>query len=110
MGTGEKCFEAVAGGQEVPLMSGPQGGYHMWLAVGCVDCAATVHLKYGARDPATNMPLTGTYDEEAMVPLKGKDWPQGRSCTCPALAGIGERPSAGERHQAAPLVGGVRRE
>lgn len=76
VGTGEKCFEAVAAGQEVPLMSGPQGGYHMWLAVGCVDCSATVHLKYGARDPATNMPLTGTYDEEAMVPLKGKDWPQ----------------------------------
>ena len=76
VGSGEKCFERLTVDQEVPLMSGPQGGFHMWLAVGCEDCAATVHLKYGARDPATNMPLTGTYDEEAMVPLKAMDWPQ----------------------------------
>lgn len=75
LGTGEKCFERLTVDQEVPLQSGPQGGYHMWLAVGCADCQSPVHLRYGAHDPATNQPLTGTYDEEAMVPLSG-DWPQ----------------------------------
>lgn len=76
VGTGEKCFERLTADQEVPLMSGPQGGYHMWLAAGCVDCGTVVHLEYGARDPATHMPLTGTYDEQAMVQLYGKEWPQ----------------------------------
>ncbi len=76
VGTGEKCFEALADGDEVPLMSGPQGGYHVWLAAGCTDCGTPVHLKYGALDPATNMPLVGTYNEEAMVELGAGKWPQ----------------------------------
>lgn len=70
VGTGEKCFTVVADGDTLPLMTGPQGGYHMWLAVGCKDCGTTVHLKYGARDPATGMPLEGTSDLEAMIPLQ----------------------------------------
>lgn len=76
IGTGEKCFEPVADGDEVPLMSGPQGGYHVWLATGCTDCGTVVHMKYGAHDPATNMPLAGSYDGEAMIPLAGEKWPQ----------------------------------
>lgn len=76
VGTGEKCFEVVADGGEVPLMSGPQGGYHMWLAVGCDDCENPVHLKYGALDPATNQPLAGTGTQEAMMPLTSDAWPQ----------------------------------
>ncbi len=76
IGTGEKCFEPLAEGDEIPLMNGPQGGYHVWLATGCTDCGTVVHFKYGAHDPATNMPLTGSYDEEAMVELSGAAWPQ----------------------------------
>jgi hypothetical protein len=33
MGTGETRFEALANGQEVTLIRGPQGGVHMWLAL-----------------------------------------------------------------------------
>ncbi|MFO0589633.1 MAG: hypothetical protein U0441_18995 [Polyangiaceae bacterium] len=69
IGTGEKCFAKVTDGDTLPLMNGPQGGYHMWLAAGCKDCGTTVHLKYGARDPATGMPLAGTGDLESMIPL-----------------------------------------
>ena len=76
IGTGEKCFEPLADGDEIPLMSGPQGGYHVWLATGCTDCGTVVHYFYGVRDPATNMALTGTYTAEAMLELAGAGWPQ----------------------------------
>ena len=76
IGTGEDCFSRVAANEEVPLMSGPQGGYHVWLAIGCQDCKNPVHLKYGAFDPATGLPLPDTWDLEAMVPLEGVGWPQ----------------------------------
>lgn len=76
IGTGEKCFEALAAEGEVNLMSGPQGGFHVWLAVGCTDCGTVVHMKYGVHAIGSTTPLEGTYDEEAMVELAGEDWPQ----------------------------------
>src|SRR5687768_6189451 len=39
MGTGEHCFARLSANQAVDLISGPQGGYHVWLAIGCADCA-----------------------------------------------------------------------
>jgi hypothetical protein len=76
IGTGETCFEALAAEGEVTLMSGPQGGFHVWLATGCTDCGTVVHLKYGVHAIGSTTPLDGTYDEEAMAELTGKDWPQ----------------------------------
>lgn len=76
IGTGEKCFEPVDEAGVVPLMSGPQGGYHMWLAVGCDDCGTAAHIKYGALDPATNQPLAGTAEQEQMAQLTNDAWPQ----------------------------------
>ena len=76
VGTGEKCFEPVEDAGVVPLMNGPQGGYHMWLAMGCDDCGTVVHIKYGALDPATNQPLAGTADQEMMAQLTNDAWPQ----------------------------------
>lgn len=32
VGTGEYTFEAVADGQDVDIVAGPQGGYHVWVA------------------------------------------------------------------------------
>lgn len=88
IGTGEECFSRVADGDEVPLMNGPQGGYHMWLALGCQDCQTPTLLRFGAHDPATGMPLTETYDQQEMVPLHGEGFPQaaGIIVTMPGLS------------------------
>ncbi|WP_437756132.1 hypothetical protein [Sorangium sp. So ce1389] len=53
VGTGETCFERIDDGATLPVMAGPQGGYHLWLAVGCRDCGAAVRLRYSVKDPAT---------------------------------------------------------
>ncbi|MBK8256166.1 MAG: hypothetical protein IPK82_26290 [Polyangiaceae bacterium] len=76
IGTGEHCFEPLADGAEVPLMNGPQGGYHVWLAVGCQDCGSQVTLKYGVHDVTTGEPLANTYDLQSVQPLKGDTFPQ----------------------------------
>lgn len=31
VGTGEYEYDAVTDGQELPIIAGPQGGYHVWL-------------------------------------------------------------------------------
>ncbi len=76
VGTGEKCFQALNDGGELPLIIGPQGGYHVWMAVGCADCSDTVYLKYGILDGETQMPLDGTGNLEAMIELGAEPWPQ----------------------------------
>ncbi|MFO0546925.1 MAG: hypothetical protein U0271_00990 [Polyangiaceae bacterium] len=75
IGTGEVCFETLTAGQTVPLMEGPQGGYHVWLAVGCSDCGASVAIFYGAKDPTTGALLKDTYESQATINLKGA-WPE----------------------------------
>lgn len=76
VGTGEKCFERLAAEAEIPLIRGPQGGYHLWLAVGCADCGDKPHLKYGARSSDSEEPLPGTYVADRHVPLEGDSWGQ----------------------------------
>lgn len=76
LGQGEDCFEEVVPGQQVPMFAGPQGGYHVWLAVGCGDCGSSIHAKWGVRDPATGSMLAGTYDNEAVLDLYGDSWRQ----------------------------------
>ena len=76
VGTGEKCFERLAAEADIPLINGPQGGYHLWLAVGCEDCGDKAHLKYGARSETTEAPLPGTYVAEQVMTLQGDSWGQ----------------------------------
>lgn len=76
LGSGETCFEPLVDGATVPLISGPQGGYHLWVAVGCSDCAAQVSLEWGVRDPATGETLANTYSSQGAVSLSGGAWPQ----------------------------------
>ncbi|MBL9025852.1 MAG: hypothetical protein JNL21_26895 [Myxococcales bacterium] len=76
IGTGERCFEPLVSDQEVPLMQGPQGGYHVWLAVGCNDCPDNPTLVWGALDPATGATLEGTYESQSVVDLSNQSWPQ----------------------------------
>lgn len=77
IGTGEECFSRLAANDEIPLINGPQGGYHVWLAVGCKDCGeGSVELRYGVRDPATQMPLAGTGELQEVVPLAGEGFRQ----------------------------------
>lgn len=81
IGTGEKCFSRLAASDEVPLLNGPQGGYHVWLAIGCEDCNDPVLLRFGARDPQTGAPFGGMEDLQEMVPLEGAAWPQAAGLT-----------------------------
>src|SRR5688572_23369213 len=59
IGTGELCFERVTPGQTITQWSGPQGGYHMFLAIGCTDCNVSTLIRYTLRDSATLEPIPG---------------------------------------------------
>ncbi len=74
VGTGELCFERVPSGSVVPLISGPQGGYHVWLAIGCADCGREAHIRarvFG--EDGAELPNLAT---EEIVELAGDEWPQ----------------------------------
>mgnify|MGYP000916825285 CR=1 FL=1 len=49
VGTGEVCYEPVRNGQVVPHITGPQGGYHVWVSVVCPACPREVVVTVGAR-------------------------------------------------------------
>ncbi len=53
VGTGEECFEAVTSKQSVPLIAGPQGGFHIWFGLRCTNCEDTQLLSYGVKDAET---------------------------------------------------------
>jgi len=53
IGTGEECFEAVTNKQSIPLIAGPQGGFHIWFGVRCANCDETQLLSYGVKDAET---------------------------------------------------------
>ncbi len=74
VGTGETCFERVSAGASVPLIAGPQGGYHVWLAVGCADCGAEAHIR--ARVFAEDGTEMADLAIEQVVDLVGDAWPQ----------------------------------
>jgi hypothetical protein len=74
IGTGELCFETIEPGAVVPVVSGPQGGYHVWLAIGCVDCGAQVEAEWEALDPTTMELLPGAFWSLEIVELAGS-WP-----------------------------------
>ena len=65
IGTGEICFERLTAGQVVPRIAGPQGGFHVWTAVGCGDCGAEAIVELGTRTAKTKAWLLG-------VPVKQK--------------------------------------
>lgn len=61
IGTGEACFSRLEAGAVIDQMNGPQGGYHVWLALGCTDCPPSLALEYAMLDPVTGEPLPGTF-------------------------------------------------
>ncbi|WP_437681839.1 hypothetical protein [Sorangium sp. So ce131] len=83
IGTGETCFTRVEDGATLPVMAGPQGGYHLWLAVGCRACDATIRLRYAVKDPATGDLFPSTAAQEGMVPLGAGEFR--RAAGLPAL-------------------------
>lgn len=109
LGTGELCFERLSAGQTLPVIAGPQGGYHLWAAALCADCGPQTVISYATRDFATHAELS--YENSAVVtplgpagrivglqaPLPGAPWdpdtvlPKGTH----VLLWIGERDAAG---------------
>jgi hypothetical protein len=49
VGTGDVCFESLREGQIVPRVAGPQGGYHVWVAVACASCPIEVLVRAGVK-------------------------------------------------------------
>jgi hypothetical protein len=76
IGTGELCFTPLADGDVVPMMNGPQGGYHLWLAIGCTDCGEAVQVSYKLLDPETKELIPGTYELNQASAMLGGEWPQ----------------------------------
>jgi hypothetical protein len=74
LGTGQTCFERLTPGQTVPVMQGPQGGFHLWLAIGCADCGLQAILQYGVKDPATHDWYAGTGFNQAVAPISTTGW------------------------------------
>ena len=57
IGTGETEFEAIGAGG-VSMMSGDQGGSHVWMSLRCRNLGPRVTVSYGIRDSATGEPIT----------------------------------------------------
>ncbi|MFO0550762.1 MAG: hypothetical protein U0271_20375 [Polyangiaceae bacterium] len=74
VGTGEDCFERVTADEAVPIMSGPQGGFHVWLAIGCGDCESSVRLRFKITNTDSGAEVTP--DTELFVDLYGDEWTQ----------------------------------
>ncbi len=109
LGTGELCFERLSAGQTIPVIAGPQGGYHLWTAVLCADCGSQTVISYATRDVATHAELS--WENSSVVaplgpagrivglqaPLPGAPWdpatvlPKGSH----VLLWVGERDAAG---------------
>ncbi|WP_437911314.1 hypothetical protein WME73_26235 [Sorangium sp. So ce302] len=75
IGTGETCFESIEEGATLPVMAGPQGGYHLWFAVGCSDCGTRVRVRYSVKDPATGDMFPPGVPQEGMVELLPGEFP-----------------------------------
>lgn len=58
VGTGQTSFEPLAAGDPIELVAGPQGGYHVFLALRCAGCASPVTVRYGANDATSGELLT----------------------------------------------------
>jgi len=72
IGTGEAAFEALTEGETIPLILGPQGGYHLWISVRCDGCSDLAILGYGARDSTSGEPLSyESLEREIAYPYDG---------------------------------------
>lgn len=94
IGTGEDCFARVQPGQELPLIAGPQGGFHMWVAMSCAGCSAEMHLRYGALDPATGEHFANTYASEGLFELSGDAKSRQRAMLTAGVPGMSWDPVA----------------
>lgn len=109
VGTGERCFERLSPGDTVSVISGPQGGYHVWASLLCPDCGPQPIVSYATRDVVSHTELS--WENSAIgapqgpagriaglqAPLPGAPWdpanvlPKGTH----VLLWVGERDAAG---------------
>jgi hypothetical protein len=102
LGTGEVCFEPVTPGSEIPLMSGPQGGYHLWISMGCADCANDQVLVYGVKDMAGAWVVGTPYSESAAALKAAGPW-QTRVGMQAGMPGVPWDPTTGPPPKGTPL-------
>ena len=102
LGTGELCFQRVEPLAKVPQYNGPQGGYHLFLALGCVDCGASALLEYAIIDLATGEPLARTAPTtQVFLELPSGAWPQlaGLQIGMPGVEYLADEPPVPEGTQ-----------
>lgn len=57
VGSGEDEFEDVDG-DDVDIISGGQGGQHIWISIRCLECGPTGTVRYGVTDVETGTLVT----------------------------------------------------
>lgn len=76
VGTGEVAFEDTKSIDGVPLIAGPQGGYHIWVAVRCRGVGPQqVQIRYGVSDAqsAELLSVEGLRAVVDLLPVDGWD-------------------------------------
>jgi hypothetical protein len=58
VGTGSASFVAIEPGGSVPIVSGPQGGSHIWISARTRGLGPSALVEYGASDIETGELLT----------------------------------------------------
>ncbi len=76
LGTGEKCYLPLAPSQTVPIVGGPQGGFHIWVALRSTGLGDEVLAKMRVLDKADDGAITLVDPIERMVELcaVGEGW------------------------------------
>ncbi len=84
IGTGELCFTPISEGSVIPQINGPQGGYHLWLAVGCSGCVGEILVVHSVLHPSTMQPVSpGIPETQEIVALSADAWPQAAGIQMP---------------------------
>jgi len=94
VGAGEDCFSSLDDGQNVALMAGPQGGFHIWVSVRCRDCARDQLLRYGVQNVETGEWAWGEPQEHLVTMDKLDSYKQAAGLTAfmPGDSWSGEAP------------------
>jgi hypothetical protein len=59
LGVGLDEFSPVHAGDDIAVILGMQGGFHIWLAARCEECSRQVLIEYGVRGSADGAWLNG---------------------------------------------------
>jgi len=76
LGTGDKCYVPLESNDTVPIIGGPQGGFHIWVALRSAGLGDEVIASYRVLDTADDSAITLSDPIERIVELCpiGEGW------------------------------------